>query len=210
MQIVLKRNLASGLGNVAYREPSAVLGQQAAIKQLLELSRTDDDEVVFTTSVALLNLTLSEADRTTLLQNGSAIFVLFDLTQHGIIEVRQNAATALARLTMDPTNQVPLVSSSAHVMLKEMFKQSNLAIERACITGVVNLASVPGATVADVVVETLMRLSGDEALLNSDESLRTLVCEAVLNMTIQGNPLASADPEGAVVVALLLDGELMY
>ena len=212
--MMLKRNLASGLGNVAYREPSAVLGQQAAIKQLLELSRTDDDETVYTTSVALLNLTLNAEDRTTLMQNGSAVFVLFDLTQHEIVDVRDNAAKALARLTMDPTNQVPLVSSSAHVMLKEMFKQSTLSIERACITGVVNLASVPGATVADIVVETIMRLSGDEGLMRADDSLRTLVCEAVLNMsilsccrahivdvgamTILGNLLMSGDPEDVV------------
>ncbi len=214
--MMLKRNLASGLGNVAYREPSAVLGQQAAIKQLLELSRTDDDETVYTTSVALLNLTLNAEDRTTLMQNGSAVFVLFDLTQHEIVDVRDNAAKALARLTMDPTNQVPLVSSSAHVMLKEMFKQSTLSIERACITGVVNLASVPGATVADIVVETIMRLSGDEGLMRADDSLRTLVCEAVLNMsilsccranivdvgamTILGNLLKSGDPEDEAMV----------
>ena len=132
-QIVLKRNLASGLGNVAYREPSALLSQQVAIKQLLELSRFDDNEVVYTTSVALLNLTLRADDRTILLKNGSAIFVLFDLSQHEIIDIRENAAKALARLTMDPTNQVQLVSSSAHV------------IRRKCSSKAMPLLSVPAS-----------------------------------------------------------------
>ena len=54
--------------------------------------------------------------------------------------------------------QIPLVSSSAHVVLKEMFKSSNREIDTSAITGIVNLACVPGATVADVVVETLMKV----------------------------------------------------
>ena len=44
-QTMLKRNLAAGLGNVAYREPPAVLNQGPALKQLLELARDGDDEV---------------------------------------------------------------------------------------------------------------------------------------------------------------------
>jgi hypothetical protein len=202
-QTMLKRNLAAGLGNVAYREPSAVLGQGPAIKSLLELARDADDEVAFMASVAILNLTLVESDRSQLLKAGGSIFVLFDLTMHPIIDVRENAARTLGRLTMDSTSQVQLVDSHAHVVLKEMFKQSNREIDKACITGIVNLASVPGAPVVDVVVEMLMKLSTDD-----EEAIGTLICEAMLNLSILSCSRASIVDVGAMtVLANLLSHE---
>jgi hypothetical protein len=194
-QTMLKRNLAAGLGNVSYREASAVLSQPPALKSLLELARDSDEEVVYMSSVALHNLSLHPTDRAQLLKTNGAIFVLFDLTMHPVIEVRENAAKALARLTMDPGAQVNLVGNSAHVVLKEMFKQSNREIDKAALTGVVNLASVPGATVADVVIETLMKLSTDE-----DENIQTLICEAMLNLSILSCSRANIVDVGAMTV----------
>mmetsp|Transcript_22412 Transcript_22412/g.26438 ORF Transcript_22412/g.26438 Transcript_22412/m.26438 type:complete len:1465 (-) Transcript_22412:205-4599(-) len=202
-QTLLKRNLAAGLGNVSYREPSAVLGQSSAIKSLLELARDPDDEVVYISSVALLNLTLTPNDRAQLLKSSGAVFVLFDLTMHSLIDVRENAAKTLSRLSMDPSAQVPLVGNSAHVVLKEMFKQSNRSIDTAALVGIVNLASVPGATVADVVIETLMKLSTDD-----DEDIGQLVCEAMLNLSILSCSRASIVDVGAMtVLANLLSHE---
>lgn len=202
-QTLLKRNLAAGLGNVSYREPSAVLGQPSAIKSLLELARDSDDEVVYIASVALLNLTLTPSDRAQLLKSSGAVFVLFDLTMHPLILVRENAAKTLSRLSMDPSAQVPLVGNSAHVVLKEMFKQSNRAINTAALIGIVNLASVPGATVADVVIETLMNLSTED-----DEEIGQLVCEAMLNLSILSCSRASIVDVGAMtVLANLLSHE---
>ena len=88
-----------------------------------------------------------------------------------------------------------LVGNSAHVVLKEMFKQSNREIDKAALTGIVNLASVPGATVADVVIETLMKLSTDD-----DEATQTLICEAMLNLSILSCSRANIVDVGAMTV----------
>lgn len=202
-QTMLKRNLAAGLGNVAYREPAAVLGQAPAIKALLELARDSDDEVAYMASVGLLNLTLEAPEREKLLKTSGAIFVLFDMSMHRLIDIRENASKSLARLTMDPGLQVSLVGNSAHVVLKEMFKSSNREIDKAALTGIVNLACVPGATVADVVIETLMKLSTDD-----DEAICALVCEAMLNLSILSCSRASIVDVGAMtVLANLLSHE---
>lgn len=65
-------------------------------------------QVAYTSALSLLNLTLKEADRTGLIQ-GNGVFTLFSLTTHPIIHMREAAAKALARMTMDVENQVGTV-----------------------------------------------------------------------------------------------------
>ena len=71
----------------------------------------------------------------------------------------------------------------------------------------INLASVPGATVADVVVETLIRISGDADLM-ADEALLSLVRESVLNMSILSCCRANIVDVGAMsILGNLLAGD---
>lgn len=55
--------------------------------------------------------------------------------------------------------QPVMVNHSTHFVLKDMFKHSTTSIDKACVVGIVNLASVPGASVPDVVIDTLSKLS---------------------------------------------------
>ena len=72
------------------------------------------------------------------------------------------------------------MNNSVHVYLKDMLKHNpNREIEKSAVLGIVNLANVPGGTVADNVLTTLQTLSGDPT-----RETTALVRDALLNLSI--------------------------
>lgn len=152
------------------------IAEAGAIPLLVDLLSSPDPRTQEHAVTALLNLSINEANKGTIL-NAGAIPDIVDVLKNGSMEARENAAATLFSLSVVDENKVAIGAAGAIPALIDLLCQGTPRGKKDAATAIFNLSIYQGNKVRAVragIVPPLMRLLKDAGGGMVDEALAIL------------------------------------
>ena len=181
------------------------IGEAGVIPLLVTLLKTEDTQVQEHAVTALLNLSINDNNKGTIVAAG-AIEPIVRVLQYGSTEGRENSAATLFSLSVIDENKISIGQSGAIPALVDLLMHGSARGKKDAATALFNLSIYQGnkgRAVRSGVIPPLMDLLMDRGAGMTDEALAIL---AILATSLEGRNAIGQAAAVPVLVDLLTSG----
>lgn len=163
---------------------------EGAMLALSRLSVFDDIEVKKFCAAAILNLTWEASLCLKMIEEG-VLLALLELAKAQHEEIRRNTSMALCRFSYDRSGQLRLVQEGCVSAIISMLNSPDYETKEACVKALINIASYSGSSVAESVVQTIVKLS-----TKKEHASIAFSAEAICNLSLLTGPRGKVVEDG--------------